>query len=104
MSSSDFLDGCFFAIDREKAATASGMSPAYEFFSDAYYIDPQKKVVYNTTQAHKDAVAEYYPETYGYNSEAAATLFTKAINTLLADGTYKAGDKITLTSLWMSHR
>lgn len=102
MSSSDFLDGCFFAIDREKAATASGMSPAYEFFSDAYYIDPQKKVVYNTTQAHKDAVAEYYPETHGYNSEAAATLFTKAINTLLADGTYKAGDKITLTSLWMS--
>lgn len=102
MSNADFLDGCFFAIDRQTAATKSGMTPAFEYFSDAYYIDPVNKIVYNDTQAHKDAVAEYYPDTYGYNKEAAKTMFKKSIDTLLANGTYKAGDTITLTALWMS--
>lgn len=102
MSNADFLDGCFFAIDRETAATKAGMTPAYEYFSDAYYIDPVNKIVYNDTEAHQNAVSQYYPETYGYNKEAAKTMFKSAINTLLDNGSYKAGDTITLTALWMS--
>lgn len=102
MSNNDFIQGMYFAINREEAANLSGMAPAGEYFSDAYYIDPQNKIKYNDTEAHAKAMADYSPETYGYDEAIAKAYFEAAIQDELAAGHYSAGDTIKIETLWMS--
>lgn len=102
MSNSDFLNGVFFSIDRKTIADKIGMSPAYEYFSDAYYIDPINRVVYNDTPAHQEAISQYAPDKNGYDIAVAQNGFKKAVQTLLGNGQIKAGDTIALDALWMT--
>lgn len=97
MSNYDFLNGVYCATDRESLADMEFRNPAFEFFADAYLIDPELGISYNDTTYHQENIADYYPETYGYNRSAAQTLFNSAINTLIANGSYKDGDDIVLT-------
>lgn len=97
MSNYDFLNGVYCATDRQTLAASEFRNPAFEFYADAYLIDPELGISYNDTTYHQENIADYYPETYGYNRSAAQTLFNRAIETLIADGSYKSGDDIVLT-------
>ncbi|HBR85575.1 MAG TPA: hypothetical protein DEA32_00060 [Firmicutes bacterium] len=101
MSNSDFLNGVYFATDRKTLANKQHTNPAYEYFSDDYLIDPEQGISYNSTEAHKKVMSNYSPETYGYNKSVAQALFTKAVDSLVAAGSYKDGDKIVVTCFQM---
>lgn len=105
MSDPDFLDGVFFAIDRQTAANKVGMKPAFEYFSDAYLLNPQEDLktgnYYNKTDVHKEAVKDYYPETFGFNKEGAITAFGKAIDKLPANPSNDAA-KLNISVKWMT--
>lgn len=98
MSNYDFLNGVYCATDRQTLATREFRNPAFEFYADSYLIDPELGISYNETTYHQENIADYYPETYGYNRSAAQTLFNSAIRTLVEEeGVYNDGDSITLT-------
>lgn len=98
MSNDDFLAGLFYSINREEFATKRGVQPSINYFSDAYLSDPENGVSYNSTQAHKDAVASYHSvvegkDNYGYNKTKAVKSFTSAVNTLVKNGDIVKGSK-----------
>lgn len=105
MSDPDFLDGVFFSIDRQTAADKVGMKPAFEYFSDAYLLNPQEDLkignFYNKTDIHKQAVADYYPDTFGFNAEAAKTAFGKAIDKLPANPS-EQDKELEVSVKWMT--
>src|SRR5574344_564778 len=100
LSNDTFLDGLYFAFNRQEFADKEGTNPAQAYLSDAYMVDPEKGIAYRSTDAAKKNVAERSPDTIGYNVELAAQLFKKAADEEIAAGHYKAGDTITLTSEW----
>jgi hypothetical protein len=102
MQNSKFLDGCYVAIDRETVAATVHRNPCDSFLTDAYLYDPENGVSYNSTTYHTDAIADYYPDTYCYNKEAAITLFKEAGQELINAGSYKYGDTITLSAYWQT--
>jgi hypothetical protein len=99
MANANFLDGVYTAINRQELATNLNNELTCNFFSDAYEIDPIKHTTYNSTEAHKKAVANYYPDTYAYNVEASKQLFSDAIDELLAAGSYTAGTEAAPTEI-----
>lgn len=101
MQNDDFLNGLFVATDRDAIADRTHSNAAYEYFTDEYLIDPENGGIYNETQAHKDAVAAYYPDTNGYNRAAAETLFTRAIHTFIETGAYQADSTIRISAIQM---
>lgn len=93
MSNDNFVNGVYTSINRTELADLVGADVGDSFFADAYEIDPINHVSYNSTDAHKNAMKNYYPDSNGYNLEAAKQLFSKAIDEELALGHYKAGTK-----------
>lgn len=93
MSNSDFLDGLFFSIDRQTLADDLMASPSSDWLAEAYLVDEDSGVSYDSTAAHKRAVKDWSPETYGYSTAIAQQKFSTAIDQLIADGSYKAGTK-----------
>jgi hypothetical protein len=102
MSNSDFLDGVYFATDRSGIADSMHRNKAYTYFSEAYMSDPENNISYNSTEEHKEAIADYITtdasgnDTYGFDLAQAQTLFTRAAKELTDNGTYKSGDVIKL--------
>ena len=101
MSNDDFINGLFVATDRDAIVEQTHSNAAYEYFTDEYLIDPENGGIYNETEAHKAAVAAYYPETNGYNRAAAETLFTRAIHTFIESGAYQANSTIRISAIQM---
>ena len=102
MSNDDFLMGLSYALNRHQLATTLGRTPSYEYFASTYLADPENGISYNSTDYHKEAVAHLVEGTnYGYNLEYAKASFKKAAEALIADGTYKVGDTITIEIAWM---
>ena len=101
MSNKDFLNAVYFSIDRASLAEITGRNPAQSFFSDAYMIDPENGVPYRGSVAGQAAYAERLPETDGFSIELARAYFKRAIDTLVADGTYFPGtaDEPTVITL-----
>ncbi len=104
MSNDSFINGIYVGIDREGLAQLTSSPIADSFFSDAYEVDPVDHIVYNDTEAHKNALKDYYPDTHGYNREAAGTLFHQAVEELQAQGHYPSGSTITIDVLWQLAR
>ena len=105
MSNDDFLQGINFALNREEYATNRGVTPAIDYFSDNYLINPEAGVSYNETQTHKDVLNSVYGDTvktYGYDLDKAIASFSKAANTLLSSGVYKEKDIITVEIWWQA--
>ena len=111
MSNKNFLNGLFFSMDRTAIGEASGMTPTLNYFSSAYKAYTKNAdgtmVTWNDTQEHQDNIADMYPETFGYNREAALIYYKRAMQEELAKGTYAKGDPnnpttITLTCIWQS--
>ena len=84
MSNVHFLNFLSFAINRQEICESRGMTPTQDYFSDNYLIDPETGISYNSTDAHKAALADRYPETYGYNLSAARSELEKAIDEVIS--------------------
>lgn len=105
LSNDDFLMGLNLSLNRTLYAENHGVTPSLNYFSDAYLSDPEAGTSYNATQTHKDVLASIYGtdvDTYGYNPDKAIEYFQKAMEKLLADGTYKEGDEITIEIAWQA--
>lgn len=103
MSNDNFLKGLNYSIDRKGFAEIQGNTPSNNFFGSSYLSDPENGVSYNSTQAHKDAVASMMENTdgYGYSLTLAQQYFKAACDELIANGTYAAGDEIHIEICWM---
>lgn len=97
MSNMDFLNGVYYALDREALAYATGSRPALSFFSEAYMIDPESGISWRESPEGKAVIADRSLETYGFNKEASAQLFNQAMNDLVAAGKYTRGTKANPT-------
>ena len=103
MANDDFVNALSFAIDRETFATKRGLKPSQSYFSSSYFWNPEKGYSYNETAQHKAAIAEYSPETYGYNKELATELFDRAIAAEIAAKHYNSyKDHETIDIYWMN--
>lgn len=104
MSNEDFVNALSYAINRVEYADQVGATPTANYFANAYLSDPENGVSYNSTDAHKDAMADFLAGTdgYGYSLEKAKTLFKRSTDALIASGAYKSGDTITLDVVWQS--
>lgn len=107
MSNKNFLKGLNFSIDRNTYASNRGRIPSNEYYSSAYMIDPENGLAWNASDAHKEAMADYYPDTTGYNLSAAKIYFRQAVNELVESGQLELGTKSNPTKIsivieWMN--
>lgn len=102
MSNSDFLDGIYFSIDRESLADDLMANPSSDWLGDAYVLNVDDFVSYNSTAAHHRAVQNYAPDTYGFNRAVAQAKFTSAMKQLEAEGKYTPGTASNPTEITIS--
>lgn len=107
MSNKNFLRGLSASIDRETYAANRGNIASNNYFSSNYLSNPEEGISYNETQAHKDAIKNSFPDTYGYNREAAIQYFKTAVTELvnagdLTLGTAKKPTEINIVIEWMT--
>ncbi len=103
MSNDNFLKGLNYCIDRNNLASVLGATPSANYFGSAYLSDPENGVSYNTTEAHKNAVAGIQANTEnGYSLTLAQQHFKAACDELIASGAYKAGDTVTIEIAWQT--
>ncbi len=103
MANKNFVAGLSYAINRKEIADKAGANPSGDYFGDVYLSDPENGVTYNSTKAHRDAVASMRDGTdeYGYSYSLAQASFKKAADELIAEGKYEAGDTIKIQVAWM---
>jgi hypothetical protein len=104
MSNPDFIKGLFYSLDRKTYAGTRGVIPSINYFSSNYMSDPEGGVSYNTTDAHKNALTDFWGTSvnnYGFDKSSSQTFFASAITAMLADGTVKKGDKLSINIWWM---
>lgn len=82
MSNKDFLNGLYFAINRQDLANFTGRNPAPEFFSDAYMIDPEAGLSWRDSNEGKAAYQNRLPNTQGYSRELSKAYFRRALTAL----------------------
>jgi len=107
MSNKSFLKGLNFSIDRDTYAANRGRIPSNEYYSSNYMIDPENGLAWNASDAHKEAMADYYPDTTGYNLSAAKIYFRQAVVQLVENGQLELGTKSNPTNIsivieWMN--
>ena len=103
MSNDNFVNALSFAIDRETYATKRGSVPSQSYFAPGYLWEPEKGFSYDETPQHKAAIAEYSPETNGYNLDLAVQLMDQAITEEINKGSYTGyGDSETIDIYWMN--
>ena len=103
MANSDFLDGVYFSINRKELADAAGRNPATGYLSNAYMLDPTGTVSYRASDAGKSVLAPYVEASgneYCYSRDLAGQYFRSAAETLIANGDYDRGDKITVRAVY----
>jgi ABC-type oligopeptide transport system substrate-binding subunit len=99
LASRDFRQAMYFAVDRERLAREilRSAEPQPFHFSSAYLIEPELGINFRGTTQGVGVNADFSPATFGYNFDAARALFDQALEPLVANGTYRSGDVITLT-------
>ncbi len=106
MSNKDFLRGLNECINRKEYAESLGTIPSQDYFGDAYLYDPEAGLSYNDTVYHKANLATRFPETYGYDKDAAINHFKKALQTLVSNGDYDLANPSknheTIDIYWMN--
>ena len=91
-----FTRALSYAIDRAALAdTLEGCTPSVDYYAADYLSDPDKGVSYNSTEAHKKAVASLLrgADSCGYSSEMAKEYFRLALTELEAEGAITPGTK-----------
>lgn len=94
----DFLSALYFAIDRQTVAedVMRTAQPAMWYFSPAYFVDPEGGVSFRQTPEGDTVLEGLSPSTFGYNPDAAVSLFRSAVREAVANGDYSQGDVIEL--------
>ena len=101
MNNKNFVAGLNYSIDRNSFAASIGRTPSCNYFGAGYLSDPENGISYNSTDAHKNAVASLLEGTdNGYNLEYAKASFKKACEELIAEGVYSEGDTIEIEIAW----
>ncbi len=104
MSNENFIRGLFYSIDRDAYAAKRGSIASTNYFSSNYMSDPEGGIAYNTTQEHKDALADFWGDTLatgGYSEALSKAAFNEAIKELMAEGKVKKKDKLVIDAWWM---
>ena len=108
MSNAHFRSALSYALDRVSFADSRGCIASVDFLSTNYMSDPENGIAYDSTQAHKNAIAGLVNGTdgYGFSLELAREYFRIALRELEASGAYKPGTKenptvINLEIAWM---
>ncbi len=103
MSNKAFLDGMSYSLDRVSFCDKIGRVATCEYFSDDYLIDPENGISYNSTQAHKDAMAGMLEGTdgFGYSLELAKKCFKQASEELVRNGDAEVDETIHIELCWM---
>ncbi len=96
MSNENFLNGLFWSIDRKTFADKRGVQPSIDYFANSYLADAQNGIPYNSTNAHKEAIAKWHSvrdgvDNYGYDLTKAVKYFNAAVNELAASGDISLG-------------
>lgn len=104
MSNDSFLRGLSYSINRKELAETLGRSATGNFFGSSYLSDPENGVSYNSTEAHKKATEKLLKDTdgFGYSLTLAQQYFKKACDEMIAAGSYKTGDTITIEIAWQT--
>ncbi|ONI48088.1 hypothetical protein AN643_03380 [Candidatus Epulonipiscioides saccharophilum] len=104
LANEDFKKAMFFAVDRNKLAkdVMKTVEPIIYLFSEAYVVEAEEGIAYRDTEQGKGVGQSLSPSTYGYNLDAAKASYEKALDALVADGTYKAGDEIKVEFYFFS--
>ncbi len=103
MSNDNFIDALSLAIDRVTYANNRGSVPSQDYFADAYLWQPEEGLSYNETTQHLGNIADYSPETYGYNLDAAVALMDAAITEEIRKGSYTGyNTTIDIDTYWMN--
>jgi hypothetical protein len=110
MGNSYFLNGISYSINREEYAKARGVNPSQDYFAPSYLWDPEGSESaehgisssYSKTTQHKNNLKNYFPETYGYNLEAAKKSFALAINEMVNKGQITLPYRGELDIQWMN--
>lgn len=109
MSNTHFLDGLYYSINRNEFADSQNFTASQDYLSQAYYFtdDEGGQHYYYESDAHAKAIEHRYPETKGYNLEAARTFFKLAIQEEVDAGHYSYGTAenptyIDVSAKWMS--
>jgi len=109
MNNTHFLDGLYYAINRSEFADSQNMTPSQNYLSKAYYFtdDEGGNHYYYESEDHDNALKDRYPDTYGYNLDAAKLMFKLAIQEEVDAGHYAYGTAanptiITVSAKWMS--
>jgi ABC-type oligopeptide transport system substrate-binding subunit len=104
LSNQDFKMGIFHAIDRKKLAEEvmkTSQTQMY-LFTDAYVVEAETGMPFRNTPQGLTVGADLSPSTHGYNLDAARAYYEKALDTMVADGVYAAGDEITIEFYYFS--
>ena len=105
MSNKDFLLGLSWSLDRDKLAKSLGRGASVNYFGDGYLSDPENGIIYNYTDAHKNASSEVTADgqyANGYSLEIAKAYFKAACETFIKEGIYEAGDVIQIEIAWQT--
>lgn len=104
MSNKNFLLGLSYALNRQEFAATLGRGPSVNYFGDAYMSDPENGIAYNTTEEHKEAIADLIAvgDGYGYDLETAKAYFEAALKEMIAEGLYEKGDTIEIEIAWQT--
>jgi ABC-type oligopeptide transport system substrate-binding subunit len=104
LSNVDFKMGIFHAIDRKKLAEEvmkTSQTQMY-LFTDAYVVEAEAGIPYRATPQGLTVGADLSPSTFGYNLDAAKAYYEQALDTLVAEGVYAAGDEIVFEFYFFS--
>ncbi len=98
LANDDFRMALYFGVDREYLAWEVMVTsdPQMYHFSDAYMVEPEAGIAFRHTPQGEWVGQGFSPSTYGFNEDAARAYWVAAIEALVEDGTYEAGDEIEL--------
>ncbi len=89
----NFKKAMYHAVDRQKLVIdmATGATPNMFLFSESYVVDAVEGTVYRETDQGISVGNGLGSSTHAYSPDAAKVYFEKAIDELIADGSYSAG-------------
>lgn len=103
MSNKNFLNGFYFAMNRQELADMSGKNPAVGYLSNAYMIDPSGRQSFRESIYGQSVVWERQysaGNTQCYSPALAQDYFSQAGLELVEAGYYLPGTTITITGIF----
>jgi len=99
----DFRKALYFATDREYFTTYIRYPgyPSHGLLGPTYFSSPYNLISYRTSIPGQAVLADYAPETFGYDPIRAKELFDRAYAQAVADGVINEGDIVTVELVYV---